>query len=60
MPFADHDDVIQAFSSSRADHPLRIRARNGVDSTCPTFGRRGEDAIKLAGASHLHSLTLQR
>src|SRR5437870_11842042 len=25
MPFADHDDVVQAFSSNRADHPLGIR-----------------------------------
>jgi hypothetical protein len=25
MPFADHDDVVQAFTSNRADHPLGIR-----------------------------------
>src|ERR1700756_5173583 len=25
MPFADHDDVVQAFMSNRADHPLGIR-----------------------------------
>src|SRR5947209_2178439 len=25
MPFANHDDVVQAFTSNRADHPLGIR-----------------------------------
>jgi len=25
MPFADHDDVAQAFTSNRPDHPLGIR-----------------------------------
>src|SRR5438128_8506688 len=25
MPFADHDDVVQPFTSNRADHPLGIR-----------------------------------
>jgi hypothetical protein len=25
MPFADHDGVVQAFTSNRADHPLGIR-----------------------------------
>ena len=25
MPFADHDDVVQALTSNRADHPLGIR-----------------------------------
>ena len=25
MPFADHDDVVQAFTSNRADRPLAIR-----------------------------------
>src|SRR5437879_4248118 len=25
IPFADHDDVVQAFTSNRADHPLGIR-----------------------------------
>src|SRR5689334_795155 len=24
MPFADHHDVVQAFTSNRANHPLRI------------------------------------
>ncbi len=26
VPFADHDDVVKAFPSNRADHPLGIRA----------------------------------
>src|SRR4030095_13177500 len=25
MPFADHDDVVQPFTSNRADHPLGLR-----------------------------------
>ena len=24
MPFADHDDVVQAFTSNRADHPISM------------------------------------
>src|SRR6266581_6157296 len=44
MPFADHDDVVKAFPSNRANHPLGIRVlprRAGRDDRLPDVQRLG-------------------
>src|SRR5882724_6165976 len=40
MPFADHDDVVQAFTSNRADHPLGIRVM-------PRRAERNDDLLDV-------------
>src|SRR5213594_3650789 len=42
MPFADHDNVVKAFPSNRANHPLGIRVlprRAGRDDRLPDVQR---------------------
>src|SRR5207245_6201303 len=44
MPFANHDDVVKAFPSNRANHPLGIRVlprRAGRDDRLPDVQRLG-------------------
>src|SRR6266446_7715377 len=44
MPFADHDNVVKAFPSNRANHPLGIRVlprRAGRDDRLPDVQRLG-------------------
>src|SRR5437899_10050169 len=56
MPFADHDDVVKAFPSNRADHPLGIRVlprRAGRNDRFPNVQRLG-----LARKIVLHKLGL--
>src|SRR5438552_13564515 len=44
MPFADHDDVVQAFPANRADHPLGIRVLPRRAGRPPGYPTSGPDA----------------